>query len=152
MLRSRLGWMRKLALTVVLPVAGCGGPVTWTRVTVNRPLDAQDVAFIAPGETKWDDVVKRLGVPNNLVGEPDGVVADYYFYDGKRFDVDFGWPLNFVPPASYAPHSFDLGGSGIGVDTFQVGFDAKGTVRHAGFSHAVRASKFILWPFGSYVP
>lgn len=143
--------MRRLIpfLAVTLATAGCG-PVAWSRVTINRPLHTQDVAFITPGETKWDDVIARLGVPSDLVGRPDGVVANYYYYDGRDFDVNFGWPLNFIPPASYVPHSLDFGGTGVRVDTFQVAFDANGTVQYDGFSHSAAASRFKMWPFASH--
>ena len=50
-----------------LAVAACG-PVGWTRVTVNHPLNAGEVKFIVPGETKWDEVISRLGAPGELAG------------------------------------------------------------------------------------
>lgn len=35
-----------------LSLVGCG-PIGWTRVTINRPHHAQDVAFIVPHQTTW---------------------------------------------------------------------------------------------------
>ncbi len=134
-----------------LSAAGCA-PIGWTRVTLNHPLRPEDVAFITPGKTKWDEVMNRLGAPNQLSGTPTGVVANYYYYDGKYFGVDFGWPLNFVGPLSFAPHSMVLRNGGIGADTFQVAFDANGAVQYDGFSHASAASQFKSWPFEGYIP
>jgi len=112
----------------------------WTRVTINRPLKPQDVAFIAPGKTKWNDVIKRLGAPNQLIMTSSGIVANYYYYDGRHFGTDFGWPLGFLGPVSLAPHSMILRKAGVGVDTFEVGFDSAGTVEYDSFSHTAPPS------------
>jgi outer membrane protein assembly factor BamE (lipoprotein component of BamABCDE complex) len=153
MLTLRYGCTLSLILTMVLSLTGCT-PISWTRVTLNHPLQAEDVAFIRPGETKWDEVIHRLGAPNELTGTPSGVVAEYYYYDGKRFDVDFGWPLGFfLPPgASEAPHQMSFGDEGIGANTFQVTFDSNGIVQYDGFSNSVAASQFKGSPFESLLP
>ena len=132
-------------------VAGCT-PISWTRVTLNHPLQAQDVAFIRPGETKWDDVIDELGAPNQLNETTTGITASYYYYDSKRFNVDFGWLAGFfLPPgASEAPHQLDFSSAGIGANTFQVTFDTSGTVQYDGFSHTTAASQFKASPFQSF--
>ncbi|MFZ0887893.1 MAG: hypothetical protein WA005_05520 [Candidatus Binataceae bacterium] len=143
----RSGRLASLILAIGLGLTGCG-PIAWTRVTINRPLKPTDVAFIVPGRTKWDEVTKTLGAPNDLVKAPGGgVVADYYYSDSKRFGVNLGWPLGFFPPASYAPHNMDFVNSGTGMDTFQVAFDAGGTVQYDGFSSTAPAARFKASPF-----
>jgi len=153
MLALRCAGVAGLILALCVALAGCS-LISWTRVTLNRPLQADDVAFIRPGQTKWDEVIERLGAPNELKGTSSGTIADYYYYDGKRFDVDFGWPLGFfLPPgASAAPHQMSLGTQGIGADTFQVTFDTSGTVQYDGFSHTTAASRFKGLPFQGYLP
>lgn len=129
-----------------LSLASCT-PISWTRVTINHPLRPADVAFVKPGKSTWNDVMSRLGAPNDLVPTASGVVANYYYYDGKHFGIDFGYPLNFVGPLSYAPHSMILRNLGVGTNQFQVAFDTNGIVQYDSFSHAASAAKFKLWPF-----
>ena len=128
-------------------IAGCGGPIGWVRVTVNHPLAPHDVAFIVPGRTTWTEVTSRLGAPNRLAAAGDGLVADYLYSDGKSFTINPGWPLGFLGPVSYAPHSLVLGGQGIGTHTFQVAVDVGGTVRYADFRRGEAASQYRLSPF-----
>jgi hypothetical protein len=138
-------------LASVLSLVGCG-PIGWTRVTVNRPLHAQDVAFIVPHLTTWDEVTRRLGAPDALLRTGEGLAADYFYSDSKSFSVNFGWPLGFVTPVSYLPHSFVLGGQGMGIPAFQVAFDARGVVTYTGFLPGASASQYRLWPFSSPSP
>ncbi len=137
-----------VAAGLLTSVSGCG-PVGWTRVTLNRKLTPQNVAFIHPGTTKWRAVIKELGAPSELQGTDGGIVASYFYYDDRNFGVDFGWPLNFFPPASYAPHSMELRNAGVIVDTFQVAFDKRGVVQYDAFSHRTRHFGFRFWPFGN---
>ncbi len=138
-------------LVLAFNSAACG-PVGWTRLTVNRPLKPQDVAFITPGRTTWNEVIEKLGVPNQLLGIPDGMVANYYYFDGKDFSVDLGWPLNFVGPLSFAPHSMTLRNAALGMDKFEVAFDSKGVVTYAAFSHRLGVSQYKAWPFETKFP
>jgi hypothetical protein len=150
----RFGRLVTLIMALNLGMISCG-PIAWTRITINRPMKPKDVAFIVPGRTKWDEVIKNLGAPNELVKAPDdGVVAGYYYCDSKHFGLDLGWPLGFfLPPgASEAPHEMDFGNSGIGIDTFEVAFDANGIVQYDGFSRANGAARFKGVPFESYRP
>lgn len=141
-----------LVLGLGLGLGGCGGPIGWIRVTVNRPLRAQDVAFVVPRETTWDEVMRRLGAPDGLVRSGDGVAADYFSSDSRSFRVNFGWPLRFIAPISYAPHDFALGGQGSGSRSFQVAFDAQGVVTHAAFVSGAAASRYRVWPFSGAAP
>jgi hypothetical protein len=130
------------------------GPINWTRITFNRPLEAKDVAFIKPGETKFDEIIGRLGAPNELLDKPDGMVADYYYYDSSRFNVDFGWPAGFfLPPgASAAPHQMEFTNSGVAANTFEVTFDGSGVVQYDGFSHTASVPGFNSSPFEGPIP
>lgn len=137
-----------------LALAGCA-PITWVRVTLNRPLSEKDVNFIEPGTTTWDQVIAHLGAPSGLSETPRGLRATYDYYDARRFDVDFGTLAGyFLPPgASEAPHQFDFTNSGAGTNTFQVTFDSShGIVEYAGFSRDISAAQFKTSPFQSHSP
>jgi hypothetical protein len=138
-------------LAIGLNLAGCG-PIGWVRVTINHPLEAQEVAFIVPGETKWDEVTTRLGTPDRLVAVHDGLIADYLYSDTRYFRVNPGWPLGFVSPVSYAPHDFAFSVEGIGIRTFQVAFDSREVVQYADFRRGEAASEYRLSPFESPSP
>ena len=142
---------RVIASLAALSVAGCD-PISWTRVTLNRPLAGDDVAFIVPGKTTLDEVVARLGAPDQLIEAKDGFAANYLYRDAKYFRVNFGWPLDFVSPTAYLPHDFVLERSASGADKFQVAFDSRLLVRYAGFFRGAEATKYKAWPFDSAKP
>jgi hypothetical protein len=139
---------RRATLLLALALIGCG-PINWTRVTLNHPFQAKDVAFIKPGETKLDDIVRRLGAPNDLQETPNGMIADYYYYDSMRFDVDLGWAAGFfLPPgASMAPHQLEFTNARVGADSFEVAFDKSGVVQYKGFSHTTSVPGLNSSPF-----
>jgi len=146
--RSRSRRVADAIVALALSVAGCG-PIGWVRVTVNRPLDAREVAFIVPGTTTWDEVTGRLGAPDRLAEAQDGLIADYLYSDTRYFRIDPGWPLGFITPVSYAPHSFALSVEGVGIETFQVAFDSRQVVQYAGFRRGEAGSQYRLTPFES---
>jgi len=144
----RTAWRIWTIVALGIGMSGCG-PISWTRITLNKPLHTRDVSFIKPGETKWDEVTARLGPPSELRRTADGMSANYYYYDSRRFDVDFGWGAGFfLPPgASEAPHELDFTTSTIDADTFQVAFDQKGVVQYGAFSDTATAAQFKPSPF-----
>src|SRR5690348_13249956 len=107
-----------LAALAALCLAGCD-PISWTRVTLNQPLAVTDVAFIVPGHTRLDEVVARLGAPDQLVAAGDGFAVNYLYGDSKDFAVNFGWPFAFVSPPSYLRPDFVLGNTVGGGGGFQ---------------------------------
>jgi hypothetical protein len=138
-------------LAIGLNLAGCG-PIGWVRVTINQPLNAQQVAFIVPGKTTWGEVTARLGAPDRLAEAYAGLIADYLYADTRYFRIDPGWPLGFVTPVSYAPHSFALSVEGIGIRTFEVAFDSREVVQYADFRRGEAASEYRFSPFESPSP
>jgi hypothetical protein len=132
-----------LTLAAGLAVAACD-PISWTRVTLNHPLKSEDVAFIVPGQTTLKDVVGRLGAPDQLLPIRDGMAANYLYEDSKYFRVNFGWPLGFINPLSYAPHDLVLANTRLSADTFEVAFDARGVVAYAGFFRGAGARYEVL--------
>lgn len=134
-----------LALTL-MSLNGCSqGPLTWKRVTLNRPISTEDVIGIVPGTTDFSEVVERLGAPNDILSSQDGIVTRYYFTDGKYFKANYGWGLRFLIPL-FSP-DLDLGGGGIGRDVFQVTYDSHWIVREHAFAVHSHSSEFLAWPF-----
>jgi len=117
----------------------------WQRVALNQPFSVQDVSFIVDGDTRLQEVVERLGAPNQMFSSNAGVVARYHFTDGKYFRVDYGWGFRFLIPF-YSP-DLVLGGGGLGVDVFQVTFNDRWVVQEHGFALHAQSSAFRLWPF-----
>lgn len=134
-----------LGLLVLLGCAACT-PITWERVTLNRPLGGKDIGFIAPGRTSWTDVIARLGVPGYLSPLADGFLATYFYYDAADFSVDFGWPLGFIGPISRLPHQMQVGTTGIGTDMLQIGVDRNGLILFAAFVAAKHPGEFRALP------
>jgi hypothetical protein len=138
-------------LAIGLNLAG-RGPIGWVRVTINQPMNAQQVGFIVPGKTTWGEITARLGAPDRLASAHDVLTADYLYSDTRYFRIDPGWPLGFVTPVFYAPHSFALSVEGIGIRTFEVAFDSLDVVQYAGFRRGEAASEYSFSPFESPSP
>lgn len=133
---------------LVLICSGCGF-LSWTRVTINRPLTADDAAFIMAGKTSFIDVLTRLGAPDEMLLAEDGGVARYYYRDVKYFRANYGWPLQFISAVSFIPHDLVAAGGGLGTDVFQIGFDADGVVKYYAFAHHTEKTRYKPWPFGA---
>ena len=136
-----------LAATVIfvvgLALGGCGF-VSFTRVTVNDPIYPEDVAFIKSGTTTFAEVVKELGVPDELSGTDGGAVAVYHFRDAKYSRLNLGWPLRFWLPVS---PDLILAAGGLGTDEFLVTFDLQWVAREHAFARHAAAARSTPWPF-----
>ena len=55
--------------------------------------------------------------------------------------------LEFISPVSYAPHDLALSVEGIGIQTFQVAYDARKIVQYADLRRGEAASQYRLSPF-----
>lgn len=124
------------------------GPLTWQRLTINAPISHDDVSFIVDGQTRFSDVVDRLGAPDELQPVGGSLVARYHFSDGKYFKGDYGWGLRFVLPF-FSPDLI-LGGGGFGTDILQVTCDQQWVVQEYAFAWHANSSEFRLWPFGEH--
>lgn len=143
-------WRLVATLALGLAAAACD-PISWTRVTLNHPLKPEDVVFIQPGKTTLKEVVARLGAPDQLVATHHGMAANYLYEDSKYFRVNFGWPLGFIEPLSYAPHDLVLANTRLSADTFEVAFDVRGVVEYAGFFRGAGA-RYKLLPIDDEKP
>ncbi len=145
--------MRALRLACLLLAAFCAAgctPIYWNRVTLNQKLRASDIDFITAGQTRWTDVVARLGAPSDLTPTASGFVASYIYYDAADFYADFGYPLGFISPlASQLPHRLALGTTGVGADQLRIGVGDDGRVQFTAFTNGERAGRFTALPLGN---
>jgi len=138
-----------LSVTLALVEAsGCAVP----RGDLGMSFNEKGISAIKKGSATQADVVRLLGAPDRLVETHDELIADYVYSDGKDFRINFGWPLGFISPVSYAPHDLALSGEGIGIQTFQVAFDSREVVQYADFRRGEAASQYQLSPFESRSP
>ncbi len=136
---------RRAAVVAALAVtlAGCDPLASFSRITLNTPLTAQETAFIQPKTTTFIQVVEQLGPPNELRGTSEGAVAVYYFLDGKRTRINYTAPAQLVQ--AFIP---DLVVSvwGVGVDQLTIWFDDRWVARDYGFAFNKKIDQFRLLP------
>jgi hypothetical protein len=134
---------RAAAVVMALVLAGCDPIVSFSRMTLNTPITAQETAFIQTKTTTFVQIVEQLGPPNELKGTSEGVVAVYYFLDGKRTRVNYTAPAQFVQ--AFIP---DLVVSvwGVGVDQLTIWFDDRWVARDYGFAFNKKIGQFRLLP------
>lgn len=121
-----------------------GGPIGWQRISLNRPISPDQVAFIRHGETPLTAIVEHLGSPDDMVVSGDSTHFRYYFGDAKYFRVNFGWGLRFLIPF-YSPDMV-LGGGGAGTHIFQVTCDDNWVAIDHSFAFHVSSTRFRFLP------
>jgi outer membrane protein assembly factor BamE (lipoprotein component of BamABCDE complex) len=128
------------ALCVVL-LAGC----SLRRVVVNDVISPQGVTFIQSGSTTMQQVVSRLGVPQEIYESEFGMATVYEWSDTKSSAIDFGYIVRAFSP--YSP-SMTLARTGIDKEEFHVYYDTQGVVRTIAFTrHEGVVPVLWFWPF-----
>ncbi len=146
--RGRRSWAIAFVCTVSLLLSGCGF-ISWTRVSLNHPIRDQDVGFIVPGQTSFQEVQAKLGAPTVISGLQNRMVARYYFLDAKYFRINWGWPLRFIIPY---PPDLVMSRAGLAADAFTVVFDAHGIAQSHSFTRHQAAADYRFWPFDPEPP
>lgn len=131
------------AAVLVTALLGCDPLASFSRITLNTPLTAQDTAFIQFKTTTFVQIVEQFGPPNELRSTSEGVVAVYYFLDGKRTRINYTAPTQLLQ--AFVP---DLVVSvwGIGVDQLTIWFDDRWVARDYGFAFNTKVEQFRLLP------
>lgn len=115
------------------------------RVVFNDVVTSEQVNFIRIGETTIQELVDRIGAPDDVSESEFGVVALYNWSDTKSSSLDFGAITRLFLP--YSP-SLTLRNTGITPEQLQVVFDPQWTVRAYGFSRRTTDEPIIwFWPF-----
>jgi hypothetical protein len=114
------------------------------RITLNRPLTPDDVAFIIPGQTTLLQVVDKLGSPDSINNSKAGIVSMHRFLDMKYARINLGW---LAKPWSPVDPDLVFSRTGFGTDAFQVFYDANGVVLQHSFLRHVTERPFHPYPF-----
>lgn len=130
-----------LVVLCLVILAGC----SLRRVVVNDVISPQRVTFIQSGSTTMQQVVSRLGAPDEIFESEFGLATVYEWSDTKFSAIDFGYAARAFSP--YSP-SMTLARTGIDKEQFQVHYDAQGIVRTVGFiRHEGAVPVLWFWPF-----
>jgi hypothetical protein len=129
-----------MAILIVSLTTGC----SFVRLTITSTIVEADVAFIVPGQTTLQDVVERLGVPDEMLQGPEGATAFYHFRDVTYSRVNFG---HLLKPWTPIQPDLVLSTTALGTDVFEVSFDEQGIIRHHAFAHHVSRRSRVPWPF-----
>lgn len=139
MRRAHLGLMLMFALT-----DGCGF-ADFARVSVNKPITMEDVAFIHPDQTTFAEVIAKLGTPDEFIGSETGLIAVYRFLDARYSRINYG-----VVAGAWSPVTPDLITEGLGLrlNRLDVRLSPTWVVHRAEFtSQPDRVPGFNLVPF-----
>ncbi|MBS0169228.1 MAG: hypothetical protein JSR62_02640 [Nitrospira sp.] len=133
--------LRLLAMTTLaLTLSGCNV----ARLTINTPLTAESVAFIAEGRTTLAEVVATLGAPDSITDADSGTVVTYRFLNAKYSRVNFGW---LAKPWSPVDPDLIFSRSGLGTDAFELICDHNWIVTHHAFVRHRPEPPFTPYPF-----
>lgn len=130
-----------LGMLCLVILAGC----SLRRVVVNDVISPQHVTFIQSESTTMQQVVSRLGAPDEIFESEFGLATVYEWSDTQFSAIDFGYAARAFFP--YSP-SMTLARTGIDKEQFQVHYDAQGIVRTVGFiRHEGVVPALWFWPF-----
>jgi hypothetical protein len=114
------------------------------KVVVNDPIRPKDVAFIKSGKTTMQEVVIRLGAPDEILGTSDRLWFQYHFKTTKFLRIDFGVLLRLWSPVT---PPLSIGRSNAGTDVFLIAFDPKWVTQDLSFPPPSETDKIGFWPF-----
>lgn len=140
MIRTSARLTSLAALTLALILSGCNV----ARLTINTPLTAESVAFIAEGRTPLAEVVATLGAPDSITDTDSGIVVTYRFLNAKYSRVNFGW---LAKPWSPVDPDLIFSRSGLGTDAFELICDDHWIVTHHAFVRHRPEPPFTPYPF-----
>lgn len=127
-------------MVMTLVLASCD----FRRISINDPIEPDDVTFIAPGRTTLSEVVAHLGAPDEVTGSDEQIVFRYRFRVARIFRVNFGRLLSFWSPVT---PNMSLGRGEVGTDVFQVVFDRNWIAQGHAFAQESDTSRYRFWPF-----
>jgi hypothetical protein len=135
------GWLRAVVLlTLCLTISNC----SVRRVNFNEPIPGGALTFIKPGETTLQEIVDRLGAPDDIVTTTGQFIAEFKWSTTRSSSLDFGHVFKVVSPVS---PSMTLSGTGINVERFLVICDEHLIVRSHAFGKVDEHAFLEFWPF-----
>ncbi|MBM4126839.1 MAG: hypothetical protein FJ247_05740 [Nitrospira sp.] len=135
------GWCHAVvALVLCLTISSC----SVRRVNFNEPIAGDALTFIKTGETTLQEVVDRLGPPEEIVTTTGQFIAEFKWSTTRSSSLDFGHVFKIVSPVT---PSMTLSGTGINVERFLVICDDRLIVRSYAFGKVDEHAFFEFWPF-----
>ena len=130
-----------LVTVLMVPVfTGCD----FRRVVVNDPLVSELVEELVPGKSPVQEVVQKLGAPDDITEGATGIILRYRYGDTKTLRVNFGWIVRVFFPL--AP-PMNLGrGEGV-THILHVALNSDLTFDHSVVQSPPESPHFWFWPF-----
>lgn len=125
---------------LILFLSGCAV----RRVEFNEPITAEQLRFIRLGETTLQQVVERLGPPEDITMEADQLIAEFRWSTARSASLNLGYLFRLISPVS---PTLTLSGTGINVEHVQFLCDERLTVRAYAFGKADEHAIIEFWPF-----
>jgi len=129
-------------ILLLLSVATLGCAVR--RVDFNDPIKPEGLVFIQPGGTTLQQVVDRLGGPEDLSITSQQVLAEFRWSTTRSASLNLGYLFRFVSPVS---PSMTMSGTGINIERLLITCDERLVVRSYAFGKADEHAFFEFWPF-----
>ncbi|MCP9452457.1 MAG: hypothetical protein NNA23_07205 [Nitrospira sp.] len=114
------------------------------RVAFNDPITARELAFVRLGETTLQEVVERLGAPEDIALDADQLVADFQWSTTRSASLNLGYLFRLISPVS---PTFTLSGTGINIEHVQFVCDKNLVVQSYLFGRADQHALIEFWPF-----
>jgi len=135
------GWLHSVViLFLCLTISSC----SVRRVNFNEPIAGGALTFITTGETTLQQIVDRLGAPEDIITTGDQFIAEFKWSTTRSSSLDFGHVFKVVSPVT---PSMTLSGTGINVERFLVICDDRLIVRSYAFGKVDEHAFFEFWPF-----
>lgn len=114
------------------------------RVDFNTPIHAEALGFIQPGKTTLQQVVDRLGGPEDLNTASNEILAEFRWSTTRSASLNLGYLFRFFSPVS---PSMTMSGTGIHIERLLITCDDQLVVRSYAFGKAGEHAFFEFWPF-----
>ncbi|MCP9439057.1 MAG: hypothetical protein NHB36_04155 [Nitrospira sp.] len=125
---------------LILSMPGCAV----RRVAFNEPITAEQLRFIRLGETTLQQVVERLGPPEDITMEADQLIAEFRWSTTRSASLNLGYLFRLISPVS---PTLTLSGTGININHVQFLCDKRLTVHAYAFGKADEHAIIEFWPF-----
>jgi len=136
----RRGAFHAIILLISVLVMGCAV----RRVDFNTPIHAEALGFIQPGKTTLQQVVDRLGGPEDLNTASNEILAEFRWSTTRSASLNLGYLFRFFSPVS---PSMTMSGTGIHIERLLITCDDQLVVRSYAFGKAGEHAFFEFWPF-----
>jgi hypothetical protein len=125
---------------LTLSVLGCAV----RRVDFNEQITPEGLQFIQPGVTTLQQVVDRLGAPEDITHQTEQIIAEFNWSTTRSASLNLGYLFRVVSPVS---PSMTLSGTGINIERVLLICDRHLIVQSYAFGKPDEHAFFEFWPF-----